>query len=83
MTLSRLYVKSSQSLSVSSLSSLSSPTTARNRWPTGHGFDYFYGFIAGETSQWEPRLFENTTPIEPPHDEKYHLTEDMADKVVA
>jgi arylsulfatase len=54
-----------------------------DRWPTGHGFDHFYGFIAGETSQWEPRLFENTTPIEPPHDENYHLTEDMADKALA
>ncbi|MEQ1891998.1 MAG: arylsulfatase [Planctomycetota bacterium] len=50
------------------------------RWPTGHGFDYFYGFLAGETSQWEPRLVENQIPIEPPHDETYHLTEDMADK---
>ena len=39
-----------------------------DRWPTGHGFDYFYGFVAGETSQWEPRLYENTTPIEPPHE---------------
>ena len=40
-------------------------------WPTGEGigFDYFYGFLAGETSQWEPRLFENLNPIEPPHDE--------------
>jgi arylsulfatase len=54
-----------------------------DKWPTGYGFDYFYGFIAGETSQWEPRLFENTTAIEPPHDEKYHLTEDMADKGIA
>ena len=33
---------------------------AVRRWPTGHGFDYFYGFLAGETSQWEPRLVENT-----------------------
>ena len=49
-----------------------------DRWPTGHGFDYFYGFLAGETSQWEPRLVENTTVVEPPHDEKYHLSEDMA-----
>ncbi len=53
-----------------------------DRWPTGHGFDYFYGFLAGETSQWEPRLYENTTAIEPPHSEKYHLTEDMADKAI-
>ncbi|MFN0052483.1 MAG: arylsulfatase [Planctomycetales bacterium] len=54
-----------------------------DRWPTAHGFDYFYGFLAGETSQWEPRLYENLNPIEPPHDEKYHLTEDMADKGIA
>jgi arylsulfatase len=53
-----------------------------DRWPTGHGFDYFYGFIAGETSQYEPRLYENLTAIEP-HGEKYHLTEDMADKALA
>ena len=51
-----------------------------DRWPTGHGFDYFYGFIAGETSQWEPRLYENLNPIEPPHDETYHLSEDLADR---
>ena len=45
----------------------------RRRWarstagrPAGIGFDYFYGFLAGETSQWEPRLVENTNPIEPP-----------------
>lgn len=51
-------------------------------WPTGYGFDHFYGFLAGETSQWEPRLIQNTTAIEPPHDEKYHLTEDMAEKAI-
>lgn len=51
-----------------------------DRWPTGHGFDYFYGFLAGETSQWEPRLVENTNVVEPPHDEKYHLSEDMAQR---
>ena len=51
-----------------------------DRWPTGHGFDYFYGFLAGETSQWEPRLVENLNPIEPPRSEKYHLSEDLADK---
>ncbi|QDU19425.1 arylsulfatase [Urbifossiella limnaea] len=52
-----------------------------DRWPTGHGFDYFYGFLAGETSQWEPRLYENTTPVEP-HGARYHLTEDMTDRAV-
>ena len=53
-----------------------------DRYPTGLGFDYFYGFIAGETSQYEPALFENTNPIEAPHDPKYHLTEDMAEKAI-
>jgi arylsulfatase A-like enzyme len=54
------------------------------RWPTGEGvgFDYFYGFLAGETSQWEPRLVENLNVIEPPHDPKYHLSEDLADRAV-
>jgi arylsulfatase A-like enzyme len=49
-------------------------------WPNGYGFEYFYGFLAGETSQYEPRLFENYNAIEPPHDPTYHLTEDMVDK---
>ena len=56
-----------------------------DRFPTGHGFDHFYGFIAGETSQWEPTLWENTTPIATPHPEDfedYHLSEDMADKAI-
>ena len=53
-----------------------------DRWPTGYGFDYFYGFLAGETSQYEPRLFEDTTAIEPPHDPNYHLTQDMADQAL-
>ena len=36
-----------------------------DRWPTGMGFDYFYGFNAGETHQYYPVVFENTTPVEP------------------
>ena len=54
-------------------------------WPTGEGigFDYFYGFLAGETSQWEPRLTENFNAVEPPHDENYHLSEDLADKAIS
>ncbi len=53
-------------------------------WPTGEGigFDYFYGFLAGETSQWEPRLYENFNPIEPPRDETYHLSEDLAERAL-
>src|SRR5262249_42057265 len=36
-----------------------------DQWPTGMGFDYFYGFVGGDTSQWQPNLFRNTTPIQP------------------
>ncbi|MCY1332846.1 choline-sulfatase [compost metagenome] len=51
-------------------------------WPTGYGFENFYGFLAGETSQYEPRLYRNTTPIEPPRDPQYHLSEDLAKQAV-
>ena len=52
-------------------------------WPTGLGFEYFYGFIGGDTSQWAPALFEGTKPIEPPHDAKdYFFDKDMADHVI-
>jgi arylsulfatase A-like enzyme len=53
-----------------------------DRWPTGYGFEHFYGFLAGETSQWEPRLVNDTTIIEPPHDPDYHLTKDLADQTI-
>jgi arylsulfatase A-like enzyme len=51
-------------------------------WPTAYGFEHFYGFLAGETSQYEPRLYRDTTPIEPPRDPKYHLSEDLANQAV-
>jgi len=55
-------------------------------WPTGLGFEYFYGFIGGDTSQWNPALFEGTKPIEPPHDAKgggeYFFDKDMADHCI-
>lgn len=54
----------------------------KDRWPNGYGFDHFYGFLAGETSQWEPRLVKNYDHIEPPHDETYHLTEDMVEQAL-
>ena len=53
-------------------------------WPTGLGFEYFYGFIGGDTSQWAPALFENIKPIEPPHDDpNYFFDKDMADHAIA
>lgn len=53
-----------------------------HRWPTGSGFEYFYGFVGGETSQFYPSLFENTRPIRPTKtpEEGYHLTEDLASR---
>lgn len=54
----------------------------KDNWPNGYGFEYFYGFLAGETSQYEPRLVENYNYVEPPVDEKYHLTEDLAQKAL-
>lgn len=55
----------------------------KEHWPNSYGFEYFYGFLAGETSQWEPRLTENYDHIEPLHDDpKYHLTEDMVAKAL-
>ncbi len=55
------------------------------RWPTGLGFEYFYGFNAGETHQFYPVLFENTTPVEPDKtpEEGYHLMTDMTDRAIA
>ncbi len=51
-------------------------------WPTGLGFEYFYGFIGGDTSQWNPALYEGTKPIEPPHDKDYFFDKDMADRCI-
>ena len=61
-----------------------SPAGPMDRWPTGLGFERFYGFMGGEASQWEPSLLDQTTPINP-HvgKENYHLTEDLADQTIS
>ena len=53
-------------------------------WPTGLGFEYFYGFLAGEASQYEPNLVRNTTVVLPPKtpEDGYHLSEDLADDAI-
>src|SRR6186713_1696935 len=64
----------------------SSPMGPFDAWPSaGGGFEYFYGFIGGENNQWDPALYEGTTPIEPPAtaEEGYHLTDDLTDHCVA
>jgi arylsulfatase len=55
-----------------------------DNWPTGLGFEYFYGFLAGEASQYEPNLVRNTTLVPPPRtpEEGYHLSEDLADDAI-
>jgi arylsulfatase A-like enzyme len=55
-----------------------------DQWPTGLGFEYFYGFIGGDTSQWQPKLFRNTTPIYPYIDKPdFNLTTAMADEAIS
>ena len=64
----------------------SSPMGPFDAWPSGGGgFETFYGFIGGENNQWEPALYEGTTPVEPPAtpEEGYHLTEDLADHAIS
>lgn len=52
-------------------------------WPTGMGFEYFYGFIGGDTSQWQPNLFRNTSPITPYIGKPtWNLTTAMADEAI-
>jgi arylsulfatase A-like enzyme len=62
-----------------------SPMGPFDAWPSaGGGFETFYGFIGGENNQWDPALYEGTTPVEPPAtaEEGYHLTEDLADHAI-
>lgn len=53
-----------------------------NQWPTGSGFEHFYGFIGGETNQWVPAIYRDTVPVEPPDDPEYHFTVDMTDRAM-
>lgn len=62
-----------------------SPAGPFDRWPTGLGFDYFYGFNQGETHQYYPTIYRNTTWVPQPKtpEEGYHFTADMTDEAVA
>ena len=53
-----------------------------DRWPTGSGFDKFYGFIGGETNQWAPAIFDGTTRVEHKQTPDYHFTVDMTDQAI-
>jgi len=62
----------------------STPIGPFHHWPTGSGFEHFFGFIGGENNQYYPALYDGTTPVEPDRtpEEGYHLTEDLADKAI-
>ena len=64
-----------------------SPAGPFDRWPTGStwGFEYFYGFMNGETDQYYPVLYRNTSPVTAPRtpEQGYQLTEDMANEAIA
>jgi arylsulfatase A-like enzyme len=56
----------------------------RRNWPTGRGFERFYGFLGAETNQWYPELVYDNHPVEQPRspEEGYHFTEDITDKAL-
>ena len=58
------------------------PTGPFDRWPIGQGFDRFYGFLTGKTDQWAPELWEDNHRVDPPGNDDYHLTSDLADKAI-
>jgi arylsulfatase A-like enzyme len=62
-----------------------SPMGPFRQWPTGQGFEHFYGFIGGETNQWAPAIYRDTVPIEPENgnDPDYHFGEDMTDHTIS
>ena len=55
-----------------------------DRWPTGEGFDEFYGFMGAEMNHWYPQLFHGTTPVVPDQrpEDGYHLSEDLTDHAI-
>ena len=59
------------------------PAGPFERWPTGMGFDYFYGFNGWGTSQWQPMLYENTRPVPPSSNPDYQLTGDLVDHAIS
>src|SRR5207342_2409607 len=61
-----------------------SPMGPFDSWPTGSGFEYFYGFIGGETNQYAPAIYNGTVAVEPDRtpEEGYHFTEDITDRAI-
>lgn len=62
-----------------------SPAGPFDRWPTGEGFDEFYGFMGAEMNHWYPQLFHGTTPVEPDQtpEDGYHLSQDLVEHAIS
>jgi arylsulfatase A-like enzyme len=58
------------------------PAGPFRRWPNGLGFDYFWGFLGGEASQYDAVITENNTVLGPPQDEDFYFPDAMADKTI-
>ena len=61
-----------------------SPMGPYRQWPINMGFEYFYGFLGGETNQWYPALYEGTVPVEPSKspEDGYYFNDDLADHTI-
>lgn len=58
--------------------------STRRNWPSGRGFERFYGFLGAETNQWYPEIVYDNHPVDPPAspEEGYHFSEDITDKAI-
>src|SRR5256884_3968373 len=58
--------------------------SSRRNWPTGRGFERFYGFLGAETNQWHPDLVYDNHPVDQPYqpEQGYHLTIDLTDRAI-
>jgi arylsulfatase A-like enzyme len=59
--------------------------SSKRNWPTGRGFERFYGYLGGETNQWYPDLVQDQQFVDQPYgpDEGYHLSKDLTDRAIA
>ena len=66
-----------------------SPVAVRNatgpfdQWPTGRGFDHWYGFLGAAADHWHPELFRNRHAVHPDKSGGYHLSEDLVEQSIA
>ncbi len=60
-----------------------SPAGPYTYWPIGQGFEHFYGFLSADTDNWSPPLWQDQSPIKPPHTPAYHLNTDLANQAIA